>query len=139
MKKYIAFGFALICIFSLAGCNSADTSEGNSVLTSLASFSYEEDYMLYYDDFGLKTSDFLNADVCLIDGQKSAVEQAENECTIEYNATSEYYDNEAEMWRVDFQTVSREQGVAILVGTRQSVYLDNNGITHLIVYHEEQQ
>jgi len=109
------------------------------VLTSLASFSYEEDYMLYYDNFGLKTSDFLNVDVCLIDGQESAVDQAENECTIEYNATSEYYDNEAEMWRVDFQTVSREQGVAILVGTRQSVYLDNNGITHLIVYHEEQQ
>lgn len=64
------------------------------------------------------------------------MEQAENECTIAYNATSEYYDNQAEMWRVDFQTIRREQGVVMLVGTRQSVYLDNDGITHLIVYHE---
>ena len=64
------------------------------------------------------------------------MEQAENECTIAYNATSEYYDNQAEMWRVDFQTIQREQGVVMLVGTCQSVYLDNDGITHLIVYHE---
>ena len=108
-------------------------------MTSLASFSYKEDYTLYYDDLQTKTSDFLNTDVCSIDGQESAVEQAKNECTISYNATSEYYDNEAEMWRVDFQTISKELGVTTLVGTRQSVYLDNDGITHLIVYHEEQQ
>ena len=129
----------MVCVFSLVGCNSADTSEGDSVLTSLASFSYEEDYARYYDEFEVKTSDFLNVDACSIDGQESAVEQAENECTIEYNATSEYYDNKAEMWRVDFQTITREQGVVLLVGTRQSVYLDKDGITHLIVYHEEQQ
>ena len=110
---------------------------GDAVPASLSSFSYEEDYMLYYGDFSIKTSDFLNTHVCPVDDQESAVEQAKNECTIEYNATSEYYDRETEMWRVDFQTISREQEFVILVGTRQSVYLDSNGITHLIVYHED--
>ena len=81
----------------------------------------------------------MNTHVCPVNDQESAVEQAKNECTIEYNATSEYYDRETEMWSVDFQTISREQEFVILVGTRQSVYLDSNGITHLIVYHENQQ
>lgn len=139
MKKYMALGFVLVCVFSLAACNSAERREEDSVPASLASFSYEDDYRLYYDDAGAETTGFLNIDVCSIDGQASAVEQAENECTVAYNATSEYYDNEAEMWRVDFQTIHREQGAVMLVGTRQSVYLDSDGITHLIVYHEEQR
>lgn len=138
MKRLFTMLIVFALAFSITGC-SKNNDKDDSVLTSLASFSYNEDYMLYYDDFGVKTSDFLNTDVSSIDEQESAVEQAQNECTIEYNSTSVYYDNETEMWRVDFQTISREQGVAMLVGTRQSVYLDNDGITHLIVYHEDQQ
>ena len=67
----------------------------------------------------------------------AAVERAKNECTIEYNSTSEYYDMDADMWRIDFHTVvNNEDGTFAILGERQSVYMDSDGVTQLIVYGE---
>lgn len=142
MRKRIIVAVALMVLFlvGLSSCshneenyNSANTDSGGM---SLASFSYADESALYEDgDAGVKTADFFNVDTFPVDNQASAVERAKNECTIEYNATSEYYDNETGMWRIDFMTLSKEQGTAI-VGNCQSVYLDSDGITHLIVYGE---
>lgn len=144
MKKRIckAIILAIMLAFSLSSCSYAEEkyrdADANIGYTrmSLASFSYIEESSLYKNgDPGVKTSGFLNVDSYSINNQLSAVERAKNECTIEYNSVSEYYDSETKMWRVDFQTLSQEQEIAA-PGCGQSVYLDSNGITHLIVYGE---
>ena len=58
-----------------------------------------------------------------------AIGRAMNECTIEWSATEVYYDATKEIWKVTFYT----KGVP---GGDQSVYLDANGITLMIVYGE---
>lgn len=144
MKKrsYNTIALAIMLIFSLSSCNYIEEKYGDAEKnidhtgTSLASFSYIEESSLYKDeDPGVKTSGFLNVDSYPINNQISAVERAKNECTIEYNLTSEYYDSETEMWRVDFQTLNQEQKIAT-PGCRQSVYFNSDGITYLIVYEE---
>ncbi|MBM6924716.1 hypothetical protein [Pseudoflavonifractor phocaeensis] len=104
---------------------------------SLASFSYEEDAAMYQaGDPGVKTTGFVNVDLFPIEDQNGAVERARNECTIEYNTTSEYYDAHTEMWRVDFftaATVQENGDIRAVAGNCQSVYLDSDGVTQLIV------
>ena len=107
---------------------------------SLASFSYEEDAAMYQaGDPGVKTTGFVNVDLFPIEDQNGAVERARNECTIEYNTTSEYYDAHTEMWRVVFLTTAVEQdggGIQAVAGNCQSVYMSSDGVTRLIVYGE---
>ena len=80
---------------------------------------------------------FVNTDLFPIENQNAAVERAKNECTIEYNATSEYYDDTADMWRIDFLTVTQsEDSTWTTAGNCQSVYMNGDGITQLIVYGE---
>ena len=41
------------------------------------------------------------------------------------------------MWRIDFHTVvNNEDGTFAILGERQSVYMDSDGVTQLIVYGE---
>lgn len=131
-KRFMkAISLAIVLIASLSSCN--HTEHGGM---TLASFSYANELSLHKaGDAGVKTSDFLNTDLFPIDNQISAVERAKNECTIDYNAASEYYDEKTGMWRIDFLTLSIEQGIAA-IGNCQSVYLDGDGITHLVVYGE---
>lgn len=142
MKKYIMLIMLLACMLGLVACEQQQTQEDdnlNESNTSLASFSFEEDCSIYIEgDPGVKTDDFLNVDTYPIDDQTMAVERAKNECTIEYNATSEYYDSLTDMWRIDFFTLNRnEQGQLVpTTGNCQSVYLNSDGITQLIVYGE---
>ena len=151
MKKYNFLILAFVLILSLAACNQqAETiisslDEPNSNLStnepagqSLASFSYEEDAAIYKDgDPGVNPHAFVNTDLFPIENQNAAVERAKNECTIEYNATSEYYDDTADMWRIDFLTVTQsEDSTWTTAGNCQSVYMNGDGITQLIVYGE---
>ena len=88
-------------------------------------------------DPGVNPNAFVNIDTYPIDNQNAAVERAKNECTIEYNATSEYYDSNADMWRIDFLTITHnEDGTLATSGECQSVYMNSDGITQLIVYGE---
>ncbi len=105
----------------------------------MATFSYEQDAAEYQDGTpGVNPNAFVNVDASPIKDQLEAVERAEKECTIEYNATSEYYDSETEMWRIDFYTAERDENgrLIALLGNSQSVYLNSDGITQLIVYGE---
>lgn len=125
---------ALILGVSLTACN----QQNKSANQSLASFSYEEDAAIYNDATpGANPNAFVNIDTYSIENQNAAVERAKNECTIAYNATSEYYDSSADMWRIDFLTVvHNEDGTVATSGDRQSVYMNGDGITQLIVYGE---
>lgn len=134
MKKYGLMVLVFLLIISLAACHQQNELAGQS----LASFSYEKEAAKYKDgDPGVNPNEFVNTDIDPIENQNEAVERAENECTIEYNATSEYYDNAADMWRIDFLTlVQNENGSWAAKGNCQSVYLNSDGITQLIVYKE---
>ncbi|MBR4034271.1 MAG: hypothetical protein IKJ04_05635, partial [Clostridia bacterium] len=58
-----------------------------------------------------------------------AAERAKNECTIGYDTVSVLHDGWDDVWSVTFYT----RGT---LGGGQTVYLDKNGITLLIVYGE---
>ena len=151
MKKYNFLILAFVLILSLAACNQqketiiSSLNEPNNNLSanepvsqSPAGFSYEEDAATYQDgDPGVNPNEFVNADIYPIENQDAAVERAKNECTIEYNATSEYYDDNADIWRIDFFTVAHgEDDICAATGNCQSVYMNSDGITQLIVYGE---
>ncbi len=151
MKKCRYVVLACVLILSLTACNQqtqtvvSSLDEPNNSFSSsepanqsLASFSYEEDAAKYNDgDSGVNPNEFVNVDAYPIENQNAAVERAKNECTIEYNSTSEYYDMDADMWRIDFHTVvNNEDGTFAILGERQSVYMDSDGVTQLIVYGE---
>lgn len=58
-----------------------------------------------------------------------AVELAKNECTVEYDSYDVAYDSKNGIWRVVFY----KSGT---VGGDQTVYIDSDGITKLIIYGE---
>ena len=60
---------------------------------------------------------------------REAAERAKNECTIGYDTVSVLHDGWDDVWSITFYT----RGT---LGGTQSVYLDKNGITLLIVYGE---
>ena len=134
MKKYGPLILAFILSLSLMACN----QQNESADQSLASFSYEEDAATYTDGApGVNPNAFVNRDTSPIENQTTALERAKNECTIEYNATSAYYDSDADMWRIDFLTVvHNENGAVATSGDCQSVYMNSDGITQLVVYGE---
>ena len=142
MKKHIIFIMLFAYMLGLVACGQQQTQEDSKSAesnTSLASFSFEEDRSIYMEGApGVKTDGFLNVDAYPIDDQTVAVERAKNECTIEYNATSEYYDSLTDIWRIDFFTLNRnEQGQLVPTpGNSQSIYLNSDGITLLVVYGE---
>ncbi|MCD8144529.1 MAG: hypothetical protein LUD79_04215 [Oscillospiraceae bacterium] len=140
MKRILTLMALLLASLVLASCGNMSNSDLEEGGKSLATFSYAEDVLLYQDedgDDGVNPYSFQNVDTAPIDDQTSAVERAANECTISYNATSEYYDSDADMWRIDFFTLEQsEQGTLAAVGNRQSVYMSGDGITQLVVYSE---
>lgn len=94
------------------------------------SFSYEEDAAIYKDgDPGVNPHEFANVNSQTIDSPDTALELAENECTVEYDTTNVYYDVKTAVWKVAFSTAG-------MLGGDQTVYLDSSGITCLVVYGE---
>ena len=148
MKKVaLILALSLAVTMFITGCQyESDVSDSSQGLTqsdssqknmSMASFSYEEDKMRYQDTEAKVYFDgFLNTEEQPINNQIEAEERAKVEVTIEYNGISDYRDSESGMWRVDFYTKeTRDNGVPVLSNI-QKVYLDDDGITHMIVYEE---
>lgn len=97
---------------------------------NVSAFSYEEALQVYRgNDPGVKYDGFQNTSESEVKTCQQAIDRAKNECTIEYDTTDVFYDSTTEVWRVDFYT----EGT---LGGCQSVYLDNKGLTCLIVYGE---
>ena len=101
-----------------------------------AGFSYEEDAAVYLSDrvkfngeTEIKKNGFLNITKCAVEDTVEAYERAKTECTISYERVAVFYDSSSDMWQVFFFT-SGPNGHS---GDRQLVYLDGDGITHLIV------
>lgn len=144
MKKVIALLLVLVCILGLVGCNQQEpqdepgTQINNQHETeleivephiSIPDFSYAEDRAIYAEgEPGVKTSGFVNTSEVEITFENVA-EHAKNECTIEYDSVTIYLDAAECVWKVNFSTSG-------MLGGDQSVYLDYDGKTVLIVYGE---
>ena len=153
MKKLIALVLALVCILSLIGCtqqrqqdystnttqnneeNSRTESEQNTELEivkpniSIPDFSYAQDRAIYVEgEPGVKTSGCVNTTKVDVDFNNVA-EVAKNECTIKWDSCTTYLDTAECIWKVVFFTEET-------VGGDQTVYLDYDGKTVLIVYGE---
>jgi len=107
-------------------------SKGISVdmhLEQPGSFSYAEVTATFKSgDPGVKNEGFVNTVLAPISRIWDAKTQALNECTIEYDAVTVNYDETAKVWEVTFSTGTP--------GGCQSVYMDRDGVTLLIVYGE---
>lgn len=147
MKKLIAVVLALVCFISLVGCNQQSTTYQNIQTNnstecdenkelkiiesnnSIPDFSFTEDRKLYAEgEPGVKTSGFVNTTETEITIENVA-EHAKNECTIDYDSVTTYLDTDECVWKVHFYTNG-------MLGGDQSVYLDYDGKTVLIVYGE---
>lgn len=96
---------------------------------AIPNFSYAEDAAIYLEgEPGVKTSGFVNTTETEITFENVA-ERAKGECTIEYDSVTTYFDPDKCVWKVHFYT-------DIMAGGGQSVYLDCDGKTILIVYGE---
>lgn len=97
---------------------------------SIPGFSYAEDCEAYAEgDPGVKMSGFVNISEAEINSPADADERAKNECTVEWDTVTTYFDAAAGIWKVVFSTDGT-------LGGCQSVYLRDNGTTALIVYGE---
>lgn len=145
MKNLIAVVLALLCVFSLIACNQKSTTDQNIQTNnstesgkntefvehhnSIPHFSYAEDTAIYVEgEPGVETSGFVNTTEAEITFE-NVPEHAKNECTIEYDSVTTYFDTDECIWKVHFYT----DGMA---GGDQSIYLDCDGKTILIVYGE---
>ena len=133
MKKIISLLVASVLL--LCGCVQAQQTEH----PDLEKFSYSKEYAEYNDGSpGVQTSGFVNTESTEINNAEQAVELAKKECTVAYNSINVAFDAEEKIYRVNFSigsTVVNGQTVYTLGGD-QSVYIDQNGVTKLIVYGE---
>ena len=92
-------------------------------------FSYEEVLETYKEnDPGVKYDDFANTNRVALERIYDVIERAKNECTIAYTTIDVSYDSTSYMWAVLFWSGTPGGG--------QTVYMDLNGVTCLIVYGE---
>ena len=110
-------------------CDLAEQTKAIFDKIAIPNFSYAEDMAIYVEgEPGVKTSGFVNTTETEITFENVA-ECAKNECTVEYDRITTYFDTGECVWKVHFGTDG-------MVGGDQSVYLDCNGKTVLIVYGE---
>lgn len=98
--------------------------------SAVKSFSFSAVKEVYKpSDPGVKTSGFKNMSKQTIADSAEAAERAKNECTIEYDTVTVLRDGWDYVWSVTFST----RGT---LGGCQTVYLNDEGVTLLIVYGE---
>ena len=124
MKKTVYWVVALFLL--LCGCSSK--SAGTEVRAG--SFSYADDCAYYEaETVGVKRSEFINTEKAKIENAEQAVGLAKNECTVDYDTVAVDYDTNAKIYRVSFYKADE-------IGENQDVYLNQDGITQLIVFGE---
>lgn len=98
--------------------------------SSIGGFSFADESKVYKEgEPGVKITGFKNTTEKPVANSNEAAERAKNECTIGYDTVSVLYDGWDNVWSITFYT----RGT---LGGCQTVYLDKNGITLLIVYGE---
>ena len=123
MKRIVCLLFSFL--FLLCGC-SKDNSEKQ---INVESFSYKGDCTYQKDDPGVKESGFVNIEQSEVNDAEKAVDLAKKECTIEYDTIGVAFDSELKIYRISFY----KEG---LLGGNQDVYINQKGITQLIIYGE---
>lgn len=130
MRRVVCLLILLLLMFS--GC--AQEQEDSQI--SVGSFSYAEErayymrnYVRYPDMSGVQLSDFVNVEMTELQSPADAVELAKKECTIQYDTIDVDYDQELNVYSILFYTDG-------WLGGCQTVYIDENGVTLLIVYGE---
>ena len=126
MRKTICLLFVFLLL--LCGCSPKEQTDKSSQL-NIGSFSYEEDSAYYKDDPGVKLSGFINTDKTDVIDTEHAVELAKKECTVDYDTISVAFDEDSKMYRVSFYKMDCDGG-------DQNVYINQEGITKLIIYGE---
>lgn len=98
--------------------------------SSIGGFAFDNVQKTYKPgDPGVKTSGFKNTSKQTVTNSAEAAERAKNECTIEYDTVTVLRDGWDYVWSVTFST----RGI---LGGCQTVYLNDEGVTLLIVYGE---
>ena len=120
MKRIVCLLFSFL--FLLCGC-SKDNSEKQ---INVESFSYKSDCTYYKDDPGVKEFGFVNIEQSEVNDAEKAVDLAKKECTIKYDTIDVAFDSELKIYRVSFYKENQ-------VGGNQDVYINQKGITQLII------
>ena len=124
MKRIICFILVFSFLLLFTGCNQTKSN------VDVSSFSYSKHAEIYKDDHpGVKHDGFKNTNESKISNAEDALERAKKECTIEWDAFQVSFDDESNVWMVSFYTEG-------MPGGDQSIYLDGDGKTLLIVYGE---
>lgn len=126
MRKTLCLLFVFLML--LCGCSQKEQLDQPSHLT-IGNFSYEDDVTYYKDDPGVKQSGFVNTEKTEVNNAAQAIELANKECTVDYDTISVAFDANSMMYRVSFCKMN-------YVGGNQDVYINQEGITQLIVYGE---
>ncbi len=118
-----------------AACGKTETysSTTSKKATGTTTFNYSIDLTTDYSeaaaDVIAESGKYKNTEKCPIISEEDAIALAKNECTVEYNQISVAYDVEADIWKVVFFKENT-------VGGCETVYLNGDGTTKLIVYGE---
>lgn len=120
-------------VFPEKGEEPAAESIAETVLSAepiAGTFSFDDALAAYkVSDPGVYYDGFKNTSEFAVRNEQEALERAKRECTVEYDRISVSYDEAEDIWRIVFSA----EGI---LGGSQDVYLDSNGVTHLIVYGE---
>lgn len=120
MKRFTCI--AIVLLFLLCGCGDKPIEVGEFSYTAFCEY-YNEDVPW------IKHEGFVNTEKNRIETAEQAVQLAKKECTVEYDTIDVSYDNEEKMYLVMFSMEG-------WVGGDQSVCINHEGITKLIVYGE---
>ena len=114
----------LLCVSVFSGCKKIDNTDPSDDSYQLLAEKYPEDMP------GVKRDGFVNTTKVKISSEEDALERAKNECTIKWKSAETSFDSVSKIWTVVFF-----EGMNVAGGC-QSVYMDENGKTVLIVYGE---
>ena len=123
MKRVVCL--VAVLLLALCGCSQNDKTQQINV----GSFSYAEDCAYYKDGPGVKKSGFVNNEESELDSAEQAVDLAKKECTVDYDTIDVAHDLATGIYRISFY----KEG---WLGGNQDVYINQKGITQLIIYGE---
>ncbi len=123
MKRVVCLVAVLLLV--LCGCS----QNNNPQQMNVGSFSYTEDCAYYKDDPGVTDSGFVNNEESELDSAEQAVDLAKKECTVDYDTIDVAHDSETGIYRISFYKKGWDGG-------NQDVYINQKGITQLIIYGE---
>jgi len=143
MKKKVVLMLTLVLLMSVAACNRSNqqpvetpdntgitpdaTTNNSSEIVEIPEFSYETVLDLYTENSpDVKMEGFVNTSEVTITGIDCAIERAKIECTIDWCKVRCAFDSEKGVWEISFYPEE-------CPGICQYVYMDNNGITLMIV------